>query len=90
MSMQGELVADALAADLVDLRGGVADGGHGARLDLEVEARGEADGAQHAQLVFGEAQGGVADGAEDPGGEIVAAADEVEGGGGGVAGLLRR
>jgi hypothetical protein len=83
---QGEFVADALAADLADPGGGVADGDEGARFDFEVEARGEADGSQHAQLVFGEAQGGIPDRAENLSGEIVAAADEVERCGGGVAG----
>ena len=82
----GELVADALGADLGDLGGVAADGGGGGGVDLEVEARGEADGAQHAQLVLGEAQAGVADGADDAGGEVFAAMDEVERGGGGVAG----
>ncbi len=68
-------------ADLIDLSGGVADGGEGLRLDLEVEASGETDGAKHAELVFGEAVGGVADGAEDFGGEVGAAVYVVEGGG---------
>ena len=82
----GEFVADALGADLGDLGGEAADGGGGYGVDLEVEARGEADGAHHAQLVLGEAQCGVADGADDAGGEVFAAMDEVERGAGGVAG----
>jgi len=81
----GELVADALGADEGDLGGVAANGGGGGGVDLEVEARGEADGAQHSQLVFGEAQVGVADGADDAGGEVFAAVNEVERGGGGVS-----
>ena len=46
--------------------------------DREIEARGEADGAEHAEFVFGEAQRGIADGADDFGVEIAASADEVE------------
>ena len=46
------------------------------------EAGGEADGPEHAEFVFGEAEVGVADGADDAGGEVFAAVDEVEGGGG--------
>lgn len=68
--------------------GGVADSGEGLRLDLEVESGSETNGAEHAKLVFGEAEGGVADGAEDLGGEVVAAVYVVEGGGCGVAGLF--
>ena len=51
------------------------------RLDFKVEACGETYGAEHAELVFGEAQGRVADGAEDFGGEVGAAVYVVEGGG---------
>ena len=83
---EGEFVADAFEADLVDLGGGVADGGHGAGLDGEVEAGGETDGAEHAELVFGEAQGRVADGSEDLRCEVGAAAYVVECGCCGIAG----
>ena len=62
---EGEFVADAFEADLVDLGGGVADGGYGGWLDGKVEAGGETDRAEHAELIFGEAQGWVADGSED-------------------------
>src|SRR5271165_2420622 len=47
-------------------------------LDGIFKACGEAHGAQHAQLVFCEAQSRVADGADDSGLQIVAAANEVE------------
>ena len=57
-------------------------------LDFEVEAGGETDGAEHTELVFGEAKGGVADGAEDFGGEVSAAVYVVECGGCRVAGLF--
>src|ERR1035437_2514361 len=81
----GELVADALRADLVDVCGLAADSGD---VQVEVEARAEADGAQHAELVFGVAQFWIADGADDSAGEIFAAADIIERGGGGIAGGL--
>ncbi len=85
---EGEFVADALEADLVDLRGGVTDSCDGAGLDGEVEAGGETDGSEHAELVFGEAQGRVADGSEDLRGEVDAAAYVVERGRCGVAGCF--
>ena len=40
--------------------------------------RSETDGSEHAELVFGEAQGRVADGSEDLGGEVGAASYVVE------------
>lgn len=55
-----------------------ADGGGGFGLDIEREAGGEADGAEEAEVVFGEAGGGVADGADEFVVEVVAAVDEVE------------
>ena len=45
---------------------------------MEVEAGGEADGAEHAEVVFGKAGDGVADGADDTGGEVGSAVDKVE------------
>lgn len=77
----GELVADALAADLGDLGREPADGGGGIGMEGVVEARGETDGAEHAELVLGEAEDGVADGADDAVAEIFAAVDVVEEGG---------
>ena len=47
-------------------------------IDGEAEAGGEADGAEEAQGVFGEAGGGVTNGAEDTGFQIGEAADEVD------------
>ena len=64
----GELVADAFAADLRDLRRQLLDGAHGVRVDLVAEAGGEAHRAQHAQLVFREALLRRADGADNAGG----------------------
>ena len=77
----GEFVADSLAADLRDLGRKLADGGGGFRVEGVAEARGEADGAEHAELVLGEAEDGVADGADEAGGEVFAAVDIVEEGG---------
>src|SRR6185312_14161467 len=73
-----EFVADALARNLMNLRRELLDGVKGFRFNRVMEARGEADGAQHAKLVFGETLGGIADGADDFCVEIAASADEVE------------
>jgi hypothetical protein len=45
---------------------------------VELEPRGKADGAQHAQLVFGVAQFGVADGTDDSKSEVSASAHEIQ------------
>ena len=76
----GEFVAHALGADLINSGGKVCDGLRGFGVDVEAEAGGEADGPEHAELVFGEAGDGVADGADDAKLEIVAAVDEVANG----------
>ena len=76
----GELVADALLRNLQDAGGLRLHGFEGAGVESEAEARGETDAAQHAQLVFSEAERRVADGADQPGGEVVAASDEVKDG----------
>ena len=55
-----------------------ADGSEGCGFDGVAEARGEADGAQHAEFVFGETAGRFADGADNSGGKIGATTDEVE------------
>src|SRR5690606_10256017 len=47
-------------------------------LDFKTEHRGEADGAQHPQLVFGEAAMGIADGTHDFPLDVLAAADKIE------------
>ena len=54
----GEFVADALGGDWWMVAACARDGCGGCGVDREVQARGEADGAQHAELVFGEAEGG--------------------------------
>jgi len=74
----GELFADAFRGNDVDFARVRADSGEGFRFDNVAEARGEADGAEHAELVFGETPGRLADGADDSCGEIGTAADEVE------------
>ena len=74
----GEFFANALGGNDVDFAGVFADGGKSCGFDGVAKARGEADGAQHAELVFGEAARRLADGADGFGGKIGAAADEVE------------
>ena len=74
----GQLVADALVRDLCELARMSRHGGHGRGFDLEAEPGGEADAAQHAQLVLGEAEIGGADGAEKAAGEVGASANKVE------------
>jgi hypothetical protein len=83
----GEFVADAFAADLIDGVSELADGALGFGIDGEVEARGKADGAEHAQLVFFKTAMRLADGADDAGAEIALAADVIENSGGEIAGL---
>ena len=70
-----QLVAHALGRDLVDVGGFAADAFD---LEMEVQAGGEADGAQQAQLVFGVAKLGVADGADHAAAQVVAAVDIIE------------
>src|SRR5579864_588446 len=60
-----DLVAHALMANLMDLRGEFTDGGEGLRFNRVAEAGGKAHGAEHAQLVFRESLMGLADGADD-------------------------
>ena len=60
-----QFVANPLGGNPQDQRVVAADGLEGGGLDLEVEAGGEADGAQHAQMVFAKALVRVADGADD-------------------------
>ena len=74
----GELVADALAADGVNARGELANGGERVGFDGVAEARGEADGAQQTKLIFVEAAVGIADGADEPRVEIGQAVDVIE------------
>ena len=74
----GQLVANPLAGDLVDLRREAADGFHGRGVDGVSEARGKAHGAQHAQLVLGEALLRRADGAHQAALQVAPAFDVVE------------
>ena len=85
----GKFIADPLAADLVNLAGERADGRHSALFDREAEARGEADSAQHTQLVFLEAQPRIADGPHHSRFEVGAATDKVEHCAVNVAGLTQ-
>ena len=73
-----QFLGDAFGADDADLRRHGADGGGGGRLDVQLEARGHAHGAQQAQLVLGEALGRVADGAQNARAQIVLAADVID------------
>lgn len=73
-----EFVADAFDADGGEGVGLGAEGVPCEGIDGVVEGSGEADGAEEAEPVFGEAEGRVADGAERVVFEVVAAADEVD------------
>ena len=74
----GEFVALAFGGDGVDLRGEFADGVEGVRFNGEVKAGGEADGAEHAEVVLFEAAVRRADGADHAVFEVGASADVVE------------
>ena len=73
-----DLVADALGGHVGDGGRRGADRVQRRGLDREAEAGGEADGAQHAQPIFGDARSGVADGADDAGAQVGLAGDEVD------------
>ncbi len=74
----GEFLANALGGDNTNFVGVFADGSEGCGFDGVAEARGETDGTEHAEFVFGESAGRFADSPDDFGGEIIAAADEIE------------
>ena len=74
----GEILAKALSGDNTNFVGVFADGSEGCGFDGVAEARGETDGTEHAEFVFGESAGRFADSPDDFGGEIIAAADEIE------------
>ena len=74
----GEFLADALGRDDMNFVGVLANSSEGCGFDGVAEARGKTGSAEHAELVFGEAVGGFPDGANDSGGEVGTAADEVE------------
>ncbi len=73
-----QFVARPLGRNRADLLVQPLDGREGRRLDLEPEARGKADGAQHAQVVLAEPHLRVADGADHARPQVLAAADEIE------------
>jgi hypothetical protein len=62
----------------VDFRGLLLQRLPGGGVDLELEDRGETDGAQHPQAILAEAARGVADGAQEAAVEVGASADEVD------------
>ena len=74
----GEFVADPFGGDGGDGGGEAREGVPGGGFDFEAEAGGEADGAEEAEAVFGEALHGVADGAEAAGVEVGEAVDVVD------------
>ena len=73
-----DLIADAFAADLVDLRCEFTNRGKGIGLDLVAETRSKANGAKHAEFVFRKAEFRSADGADDAALKVGLAADEVQ------------
>ena len=73
----GQFFADALGADASNHRRGGLDGGERARLDLEIELGGQANGPEQPQVVLGESFAGQTDRAEPFGPQIGLAADPV-------------
>src|SRR5258708_34876394 len=69
----GELFADAFRRNDVDFARVSADGGESCGFDGGAETRSEADGAQHAEFVFGKTAGWGADGGDRLCGQISAA-----------------
>ena len=74
----GEFVANAFRGDGMNLRGVIFYGGEGLFFDGKTETRGETDGAQHPQFVFGKTAVRVANGADQAVVQIGLAADVVE------------
>ena len=74
----GQFVANALGGDDMDFRGVLLNGGEGVWFDGVAEASGEANGAEHAQFVFGEPALGIANGADDACLQVRLAADIIE------------
>lgn len=72
-----EFLADAFGADGENLRGAGLERSEGFGFDLKIELRGEADGAEQAEIIFGKTFGGRADGAEEFRAQIAFAADPV-------------
>ena len=73
-----QLFVDAFGGNEMNFVGVLSNGFAGVRLDAVVEARGEADGAEHAEFVFGEAAFGFTNGADEVGFKILLAAYVVE------------
>ena len=74
----GQFIANPLARDSTDPSRQLLDCSEGSGFDRVPEAGGKAYRAQHAQLVFGEAQLRPPDGANDSGFEVLASADEIQ------------
>lgn len=73
-----QFVAGSFGGDGGDFETVGADGFGGFRFDIEGETGGEADGAEEAEMVLGEALGGAADGADEFVGQVGLAIDIVE------------
>ena len=73
-----QLVADPLGRNPQDIGMPAADGLECGGVDRKIEAGGEADGAEHAQVVLAEPLVGVADGADHAALQILASFDEVQ------------
>src|ERR1700684_1512253 len=71
-------MANALAGDHFYFGGEALYRNHRLGLDFVLKARGETNGPQHAQLIFGETPLGFADGAYDTSFQIILATNEVE------------
>ena len=74
----GEFFANAFGGDFVNSRGVPSNGDEGVGLDGVGKTSGEADGAEHTELVFGETDRWITDGADEAGVEIGATVDVVE------------
>jgi len=73
-----KFVANAFSGDLQDLFRERLDGRKRRTVNGITEACREADGTHHAQFVFSKAEHGIADRTNDPGAQILAAADKIE------------
>ena len=86
----GKFVADALTANCFGFGCETVDGGGRHGIDLEVEAGGEANGAEHSKMIFFKALGGLADGANETGVEVGQALDVINHGDAKIACRLHR
>ena len=62
----------------MNLRRQLLDRFEGGWIDFEIESRREADGSQHAQIVFGETALGIANGTDDSSLQVGLAAYEIQ------------